>query len=100
MERLEICQVLKNSGYDKLEQDLNENTWFLDNSNKLQKGTYYLTKDCPLLSTNEFRAHQGTTVTVMESTSPIGTFRKVPVFSVLHCGTKQKIAVTTEDLSR
>lgn len=85
-----------------LEFDMNiqENTWFLNESGHLNPGVYSLFKDAPLIQTGEFRARSGSKVEVNESTAPMGFICGIPIFRVRHRETGQYVAVSVEDLSR
>jgi len=77
-----------------------ENTWFLDDMNRLCVGKYMLTRNVPLVQTGEEIAARGSSVYVSESIDPVGYIAGLPIFFVTHCTTKQRVAITLDDITR
>lgn len=94
-----LKRILEKAGIT-MDEQLDENTWFLNKEGKLQPGVYMLTGEAPLEGTYEFRARTGTRVEVTESVAPVGSVFGIPVFRAFHKDTRQFVFVSTSDLSR
>lgn len=86
----------------EIDDSITESTssWNILGDNSLAPGTYTLTNDIMLPSTNEMMARKGTRVIVHEGTRPHGMIFNEPVFKVNHVQTKQEVFVTALDLIR
>lgn len=82
------------------ENALTENAWFLDEQKRLCAGKYTLARNAPIISTGDDLALKGSSVFVESSTSPVGYIAGVPIFYVTHCVTKQRVAITLDDITR
>jgi hypothetical protein len=84
----------------EFDNTISENAWFLNSEGALQPGTYTLRRDCPIVLTAEFRAYQGGKIDIPEALKPVSTVLGNPVFIATHRETKQKIAISLEDITR
>lgn len=98
MSEEEIIKILKKMDVD-LDQDLFESTWFMIGE-QLQPGVYTLEESIPSPKTGEIIALKGTKVRVFEDTDPIGYMVGVPIYSVLHLKTKQRIYINPGEIAR
>jgi hypothetical protein len=105
-EQFDISDESIKSIFQKMEvdvdYDLNEsvNSWYVLADNSLAPGTYTLTQDIMLPTTNEMRARAGTRVIVHEGTNPIDYIFNEPIYKVKHAQTKQDIYIAPTDLIR
>lgn len=85
----------------QLDTTLTENNkWITDSEGRLHEGTYRLNKDVISPKTGEVVAKNTTAVRVREATAPSGTMFGLGIYEVEHIQTRQKIYVSTEDLTR
>jgi len=96
-----IEQILNKMEID-FDKDINESvsSWYVLGDNTLAPGTYTLTNDIMLPSTNEMGAKKGTRVIVDEGTEMAGSVFNEPIYKVKHVQTKHDIYVSPMDLIR
>jgi len=96
-----IEEILKKMEVD-FDKDINESvsSWYVLADNTLAPGTYTLTNNIMLPTTNEMGAKKGTRVIVDEGTEIAGSVFNEPIYKVKHVQTKQEIYVSPMDLIR
>ena len=73
---------------------------YTDETNRLNKGIYILKQDIAHHNTGEYIAKKNTKVEVKEHLEPIDTILGHNIYQVEHILTKQKMYVSTQDISR
>lgn len=76
------------------------NNWITESNGDLKAGSYQLRNSIASPKTGEIIAKAGTNILVKETLSPIGNILGSNVYMVEHINTRQKIYVSTEDISK
>ena len=90
------------TGVDITQESLEESTnrWYLcEESEKIQKGNYALTRNIALPTTGDILANEGSTVFITEHDS-VGSIFGIPVFKAHHLKTNRDIYIIQEDICR
>ena len=99
----QIAKVLHEAtGVDITQESLEESTnrWYLcEESEKIQKGNYALTRNIALPTTGDILANEGSTVFITEHDS-VGSIFGIPVFKAHHLKTNRDIYIIQEDICR
>jgi len=80
--------------------DLQESSWFINESGELLPGNYKLLKDVPFVATGEEYALKDSYIYVNENTASIDNIHGIPIFKVKHKLTNQFVVITTKDIIR
>jgi len=88
------------TGFDPLEIELHESSWYMVEDNKLRCGRYTLLNDIAMPATGEVFALKNSTVVVKEDSAPRGNIFGVNVYSAFHTSTRQNILITQHDINQ
>jgi len=94
-----ILKILKKMDID-FQDSLFESTWYMNENNKLQPGTYTLMCDIISPITGESIPVKNTKIIISENCHPIDIVIGVPVYEVYHIKTKLKLYINPMEISR
>ena len=97
----QIANALREAtGFDPLEIELHESTWYMAEDGKMRSGRYTLLNDIAMPATGEVFALKNSTVVIKENAVPHGNIFGVNVYSAFHVKTRQTIFITQYDITQ